>query len=257
MNKLLLLLLAPMALVAMEQPNKSKLNPPSLKTLAALVVPQRPQIIAQLFSFFSQDAEQLEKNLQVVCPELKRHLAFAKENRDLFRAKNYTGLLFKAAEFGYSEFIPELIACGAHVNVHHTDYEGQTPLIKAAKNGHSMCIEKLIQCGAWVNLKDDWGDAPLTYAAGAGHPDCVNQLLKSKARINSQNKTGETALMYAARANRIQCVKLLLKNGANKKLRDSRNLTAVQQALINGYIDCIKLLSPLPKQFCENLHQKT
>ena len=52
MNKLLLLLLAPMALVAMEQPNKSKLNPPSLKTLAALVVPQRPRIIAQLFSSF-------------------------------------------------------------------------------------------------------------------------------------------------------------------------------------------------------------
>lgn len=245
MNKLFLLLLAPMALVAMEQPNRPKLNPPTLKTLAAIAL---PKLSEEQLESLPQELKEFRESWQKHDPFLRKY-----PNFNLWNEKKYQLLLAYAAADGYAPIIPMLLKKGAEINsdwaaindifTYKTDSAPATALMEAARNGKPHCVQLLLKNGAEVDQKNGTGITALMCAACNGNTDCIELLLKAGAKIDTKDRNGHTALMRAIARGTINCVVFLLKKGANKKIEDLSGNNALSIAQNCKSTACIELLT--------------
>ena len=88
-----------------------------------------------------------------------------------------------------TEFAQELIAAGA--SVHHTDYEGATPIFKAVANGNLPLVKALFENGGKLDVKRNDGFTPIMLAASAGHVNVCRWLWRHGASLSDRNADGQ------------------------------------------------------------------
>lgn len=135
--------------------------------------------------------------------------------------QNYDSQLCTAAAQGNERLLRLLIAAGANINNHESNY-GRTPLHLAAGGGHTKCVSLLLAApGIEVNQGDTHQEhvTPLSYAISHNRVSCVKLLLED-ARVDKNLPTAvskDTPLHIAAKYDSVECAALLLCDNSVKK----------------------------------------
>lgn len=88
------------------------------------------------------------------------------------------------------DYVNELIALGANVNLGSPGNSGGTPLHEAAGTADEDVIMALLRNGAHVNATNNLGSTPLHHAARWGDRDSILTLLTHGANPNARNNDG-------------------------------------------------------------------
>ena len=92
------------------------------------------------------------------------------------------------------DYVDELIALGANVNLGSPGNSGGTPLHEAAGTADEDVIMALLRNGAHVNATNNLGNTPLHAAATNGDRESILALLTNGANPNARNIEGLTPL---------------------------------------------------------------
>ena len=91
--------------------------------------------------------------------------------------------------------------------------------MKAAMWGNTECVKELLIAGAKINAKNKDGKTALMLAVWrGGNAECVKALLAAGADVSAKDKDGKTALILAneSKYGNTSCVKVLREAEARK-----------------------------------------
>lgn len=177
---------------------------------------------------------------------IARQLLAAGADVNLPRGNNGDTPLMEAAGYTPVDFVSELIAKGAQVNV--VTKGGDTAAGWAALGAKLDNLKVLVQHGAEVNIHvgeaEGWPGWPLITASSGGHLPIVDYLLAHGADIDIRDSHGKTALMYAVERGKVDVVKLLIARGADMfaKADYDYNNTALKLAENTGKTEIVPVL---------------
>ena len=125
-------------------------------------------------------------------------------------------------------------------------------LLKAAEFGETDKIVDLLAKGANINARQTNNDTPLHLAAREGHLDAVKLLIEKKADTSLINNFQQTALMVSIRDQRElgeQATIALVNAGTPVDQKDSKGRTAAYFAAQNGLVTTTRALGDAGADF--------
>lgn len=144
--------------------------------------------------------------------------------------------LFRAIDEEQTEFVEQLLQCGADPNTH---YLGIAPLSRAAKQGNCDITKSLLNAGARINAQDRKGLTAIHSAAWAHQNDVVVLLAESGADVNladcSDYAHAPTPLFNVVADNNESLARILISMGANVNYRNITGKTPLSLAIEGGY----------------------
>jgi len=178
--------------------------------------------------------------------KIARQLLVAGADVNLPRSYNGDTPLMQAAAYMPAEFVNEIIAKGAQVNVMTRD--GDTAAGWAAFGGKLENLKVLVEHGAEINTRVGklvgWPGRPLGAAVSGGHVSMVDFLVAHGGDVNTTDNHGKSLLMYAVANNQVDVAKLLIARGANVLAQADYdcNNTALKLAENTGKLEITALL---------------
>lgn len=106
----------------------------------------------------------------------------------------------------------------------------ETALMRAARYGALNYVDELLAAGASIDVKNADGNTALWFACFSGNEAVVQRLIDAGADLDNQNDNGATALIYAASAGKTRMVQLLVNAGASAVLCTLDDFTALDVA---------------------------
>eukprot|EP00730_Choanoeca_flexa_P015396 TRINITY_DN7061_c0_g1_i1.p1 TRINITY_DN7061_c0_g1~~TRINITY_DN7061_c0_g1_i1.p1 ORF type:complete len:261 (+),score=46.12 TRINITY_DN7061_c0_g1_i1:169-951(+) len=104
----------------------------------------------------------------------------------------------------------------------------QTPLHRAAMFGHTHAVKELLELGADANIQDKDKRLPLHLACHHGHDDVIASLVPLTASVSAQDCAGDTPAHVAARRGYGSIVGQLQEAGADLKVKNSKGQTVLE-----------------------------
>jgi ankyrin repeat protein len=133
-----------------------------------------------------------------------------------------------AASTGNLEAVKRLLSGG--MDLDHSDFTGNTPLIYAARYARVALLEFLLRRGADVNAYTHWGTTALIEAVRKGNLPVVRDLLDAGADVNQLDNRHESALFDAVKYRRLWAVNMLLYRNAQVDIKDKLGYTPLMYA---------------------------
>lgn len=134
-----------------------------------------------------------------------------------------------AASTGNLDAVKRLLNKG--MNLDHSDFTGNTPLIYAARYARVALVEYLLRHGADVNAYTHWGTTALIEAVRKGNRVVVKDLLNAGADVNQFDNKHESALFDAVKYRRLWAVNMLLYRNAEVSIRNDKGFTPLRYAI--------------------------
>ena len=117
------------------------------------------------------------------------------------------------------------------MDLDHSDFTGNTPLIYAARYARVALVEYLLRHGADVNAYTHWGTTALIEAVRKGSRVVVKDLLNAGANVNQFDNKHESALFDAVKYRRLWAVNMLLYHNARVSIRNEKGFTPLRYAI--------------------------
>ena len=178
-------------------------------------------------------------NVNIPVEEVKQPL-LDQDQPDNSEKRDLEVELLKAAEFGHTKSVVELLLAGADVNVARLSDDGSTPLMLAAQYNYVNSVDLLLNEGADVNAVDDEGNTALLRAAD--QCESLELLIQASADVNVTNDKDSSPLMVALWEGNDKCAQLLIEAGADVNHCDTDGSTVLMQAAQYGYVKCLNCL---------------
>jgi ankyrin repeat protein len=134
-----------------------------------------------------------------------------------------------AASTGNLAAVKRLVSKG--MDLDHSDFTGNTPLIYAARYARVPLVEYLLRHGADVNAYTHWGTTALIEAVRKGSFPVVQDLLDAGADVDQLNNKHESALFDAVKYRRLWAVNMLLYRNAQTDIKNTLGYTPLAYAL--------------------------
>ena len=134
-----------------------------------------------------------------------------------------------AASTGNLDAVKRLVSRG--MDLDHSDFTGNTPLIYAARYARVTLVEYLLRHGADVNAYTHWGTTALIEAVRKGSFPVVQDLLDAGADVDQLNNKHESALFDAVKYRRLWAVNMLLYRNAQTDIKNTLGYTPLAYAL--------------------------
>jgi ankyrin repeat protein len=134
-----------------------------------------------------------------------------------------------AASTGNLAAVKRLVSKG--MDLDHSDFTGNTPLIYAARYARVTLVEYLLRHGADVNAYTHWGTTALIEAVRKGSFPVVQDLLDAGADVDQLNNKHESALFDAVKYRRLWAVNMLLYRNAQTDIKNTLGYTPLAYAL--------------------------
>ena len=133
-----------------------------------------------------------------------------------------------AASTGNLDAVKGLVSKG--MDLDHSDFTGNTPLIYAARYARVTLVEYLLRHGADVNAYTHWGTTALIEAVRKGSFPVVQDLLDAGADVDQLNNKHESALFDAVKYRRLWAVNMLLYRNAQTDIKNTLGYTPLAYA---------------------------
>jgi len=133
-----------------------------------------------------------------------------------------------AASTGNLAAVKRLVNKG--MDLDHSDFTGNTPLIYAARYARVTMVEYLLRHGADVNAYTHWGTTALIEAVRKGSFPVVQDLLDAGADVDQLNNKHESALFDAVKYRRLWAVNMLLYRNAQTDIKNTLGYTPLAYA---------------------------
>jgi uncharacterized protein len=134
-----------------------------------------------------------------------------------------------AASTGNLDAVKHLLSGG--MDLDHSDFTGNTPLIYAARYARVTLVEFLLRHGADVNAYTHWGTTALIEAVRKGSLPVVQDLLDAGADVDQLDNRHESALFNAVKYQRLWAVNMLLYRNAQVDIKNNLGFTPLMYAL--------------------------
>jgi ankyrin repeat protein len=134
-----------------------------------------------------------------------------------------------ASSTGNLAAVKRLVSNG--MDLDHSDFTGNTPLIYAARYARVPLVEYLLRHGADVNAYTHWGTTALIEAVRKGSFQVVQDLLDAGADVDQLNNKHESALFDAVKYRRLWAVNMLLYRNARTDIKNTLGYTPLAYAL--------------------------
>eukprot|EP00047_Mylnosiga_fluctuans_P007610 m.254491 g.254491 ORF g.254491 m.254491 type:complete len:618 (-) comp18979_c0_seq1:333-2186(-) len=150
--------------------------------------------------------------------------------------------LLSAANSGQLRVCQWLVeAC--NMSVHHTNTNGDSPLLLAAFGGHTALIEYLARAGAALDARNRDGLDAVLSACNGGHKDTVDALLRLGCSLDVCNTDGYTPVILAACGGHLDLLQWLVTvHGCSTTARTKDGDSALLLACYCGHIDAVTWL---------------
>jgi ankyrin repeat protein len=147
---------------------------------------------------------------------------------DAYNTGGRANALDRAAEVGFAEVIPILVAHGANPNLFCSN---SGPPLAYSRNGD--VVRALVKAGAVPTLRDKSQRTPLHYVCQRGTGDAADALIQAGADVKAVDAYGMTPLHFAAGnyENGRRIVDLLIANGADVNAKAKGGRTPIRYAL--------------------------
>lgn len=149
-----------------------------------------------------------------------------------------------AAERGFVEILPLLVAAGAEVD--RPGYNGTTPLAAACLRGHLQNVKTLLHVGAELERGDDFGYTPLFWAVVGGHLELVRYLVAQGASFLRAGQRGDTPLYRAVSScshpQSPEILAFFLEQGADPNHRGPHGTSLLMAAALDGRLESVDVL---------------
>lgn len=155
--------------------------------------------------------------------------------------KALPGQLVEMGQYGHTDDIKKLLACGADIN--EKDSSGNTALVWAAHRNDGVMARYLIDNKAKLDEKDEFGNTALCCAVERGHTFIVRLLIEAGADLDIKYKNRDaTALILALENRKPEIALLLINHGADVHVKEKFRKTAESLATDLGYKDIVQLI---------------
>ena len=134
-----------------------------------------------------------------------------------------------ASSTGNLDAVKRLLNKG--MDLDHSDFTGNTPLIYAARYARVTLVEYLLRHGADVNAYTHWGTTALIEAVRKGSFPVVQDLLDAGADVDQLNNKHESALFDAVKYRRLWAVNMLLYRNAQTDIKNTLGYTPLAYAI--------------------------
>lgn len=160
--------------------------------------------------------------------------------------ENLDRQLLKAAEFGETDKMADLIAQGANINARHTNND--TPLHLAAREGYLDAVKLLIEKNADTSLLNNSQRTALIESVRAHQDEQINLvLINAGTPVNQQDAKGRTTAYFAAQDGLTLTTKALGDAGADFSLTGDDGVTPLIWATrLPGKHDTIDIITQYP-----------
>ena len=145
-----------------------------------------------------------------------------------------------AASTGNLDAVKRLVSKG--MDLDHSDFTGNTPLIYAARYARVTLVEYLLRHGADVNAYTHWGTTALIEAVRKGSFPVVQDLLDAGADVDQLNNKHESALFDAVKYRRLWAVNMLLYRNAQTDIKNTLGYTPLAYALEEHQVKIVAAL---------------
>lgn len=161
-------------------------------------------------------------------------------------AENLDRQLLRAAEFGETAKIIDLLAQGANINARHTNND--TPLHLAAREGYLETVKLLIEKKADTTLVNNFQRTALMESVREHQDEQINLvLIKAGTPVNQQDGKGRTVAYFAAQDGLTLTTKALGDAGADFSLTGEDGVTPLIWATrLPGKHDTIDIITQYP-----------
>ncbi|MBL8711929.1 MAG: ankyrin repeat domain-containing protein [Alphaproteobacteria bacterium] len=161
-------------------------------------------------------------------------------------AENLDRQLLRAAEFGETAKIIDLLAQGANINARHTNND--TPLHLAAREGYLETVKLLIEKKADTTLVNNFQRTALMESVREHQDEQINLvLINAGTPVNQQDGKGRTVAYFAAQDGLTLTTKALGDAGADFSLTGEDGVTPLIWATrLPGKHDTIDIITQYP-----------
>lgn len=161
-------------------------------------------------------------------------------------AENLDRQLLRAAEFGETAKIIDLLAQGANINARHTNND--TPLHLAAREGYLETVKLLIEKKADTTLVNNFQRTALMESVREHQDEQINLvLINAGTPVNQQDGKGRTTAYFAAQDGLTLTTKALGDAGADFSLTGEDGVTPLIWATrLPGKHDTIDIITQYP-----------